>query len=94
MKLLGQAEEQARYARVPTVSGNLGAALRTVRRAVALTATRRVRLRAATFPPSVVQRWRVRAGTAGAAVANRTGRVGDGLAAMLSPRRLLPRRSR
>ncbi|OLE22002.1 MAG: hypothetical protein AUG44_26005 [Actinobacteria bacterium 13_1_20CM_3_71_11] len=94
LKLLGQAEEQARYARTPTVSGNLGAALRTVRRAVALTATRRVRLRAALFPPSVVQRWRARAGTAGAAFANRTGRMGEGLAGTLSPRRLLPRRSR
>jgi hypothetical protein len=93
LKLLGQAEEQARYARVPTVSGNLGAALRAVRRAVAATATRRVRLRAALFPPSVVQRWRYRAGTAGAALVNRAGRIRDGLVDTLSPRRLLARRS-
>jgi transglutaminase-like putative cysteine protease len=94
LTLLGQAEEQARYARTPTVPGNLGTALRAVRRAVALTATRRVRLRAMLFPPSVVQRWRARAGTAGAALANRTGRIGEGLTGTLSPRRLLPRRSR
>jgi transglutaminase-like putative cysteine protease len=93
LRLLGQAEEQARYARTPVVSGNLGGALRAVRRAVALTRSRRVRVRAALFPPSVLQRWRLRTGTAGAAMVNRGGTIRDGLAATLSPRRLLPRRS-
>jgi transglutaminase-like putative cysteine protease len=93
LRLLGQAEEQARYARTPVVSGNLAAALRAVRRAVALTTSRRVRLRAAIFPPSVLQRWRERLGTAGAGVVNRVGRIGDTVGATLSPRRLLPRRS-
>ncbi len=92
LRLLGQAEEQARYARRPQVSGNLGAALQAVRRAVAMTRSRRVRLRAAVLPPSVLRRWRYRIGTTGASLINGLGRARDAVVAVLSPRRLLARR--
>jgi hypothetical protein len=92
LTLLGAAEEQARYARTPHVSGNLGGAVRTVRRAVALSMTRRVRLRARLLPPSVLLRWRHQVGTAGVNVINQAGRSRDAVVAVLSPRRLLPRR--
>jgi len=92
LRLLGRAEEQARYARVPEVSGDLGAGLRSVRRAVAATRPRRARLRAIVLPPSVLRRWRYRIGTGGAGLINRVGQVRDTVVAALSPRRLLARR--
>ncbi len=92
LRLLGRAEEQARYARSPDISGNLVGGLRTVRRAVALTRSRRVRLQALLLPPSVLRRWRHRIGTGGVSVINRLGRARDAVVAVLSPRRLLPRR--
>jgi transglutaminase-like putative cysteine protease len=92
LQLLGRAEEQARYARVPAVSGDLGAGLRSVRKAVAATRSRRARLRAIVLPPSVLRRWRYRIGTGGAGLINRLGQVRDGVVATLSPRRLLARR--
>jgi transglutaminase-like putative cysteine protease len=92
LRLLGRAEEQARYARTPQVSDNLGAGLRVVRRAVALTRSRKVRLRAVLLPQSVLRRWRYRTGTGGASVINGLGRARDAVVAVLSPRRLLPRR--
>jgi transglutaminase-like putative cysteine protease len=93
LRLLGTAEEQARYARQPDVSGDLAVALRTVRRAIALTRSRRVRMRAAVLPPSVLRRWRNGIGTTGASVINQLGRSRDTAVAAIRPRRLLPRRS-
>ncbi|WP_433529194.1 transglutaminase TgpA family protein [Micromonospora sp. CA-263727] len=57
-RLLGRAEERARYARDPLTGEPLPAALRTVRSALAGRADRRTRLVAAVLPPSVLQRWR------------------------------------
>jgi transglutaminase-like putative cysteine protease len=57
--LLGAAEERARYARQPLQGGELTVALGHVRKALAGAATRRTRIRAVLFPPSVVLRWRL-----------------------------------
>ncbi|WP_341716919.1 DUF3488 and transglutaminase-like domain-containing protein [Micromonospora sp. FIMYZ51] len=57
-RLLGRAEERARYARDPLTGEPLPAALRTVREALAGQADRRTRLMATVLPPSVLHRWR------------------------------------
>ncbi|GIF76814.1 transglutaminase family protein [Asanoa siamensis] len=93
VRLLGQAEERARYARSPLAGPGLGHAVRTVRRGLASRATRRTRLVAALFPPSVLSRWR------GAVVDVSTGAVtwlsrGRERLGRLSPRRLLTNRAR
>ena len=57
-RLLGRAEEQARYARRPQVPvDDLVPALTRVRRALAAGADRRTRLSAAVLPASVLRRW-------------------------------------
>jgi transglutaminase-like putative cysteine protease len=91
--LLGRAEERARYARQPLVGGELTAALHQVRRGLAGGAGRRVRLRAAVLPPSVLMRWRlILADT----MENTVARLGRGRISMLrfSPRRLLANRAK
>ena len=57
-RLLGLAEERARYSRVPLGGEGLAGSLSTVRRALRDRADRRVRLVAAVLPPSVLLRWR------------------------------------
>jgi hypothetical protein len=87
-RLLGQAEERARYARTPLPPTGLLGALRAVRRALADRASRWERVRAALLPPSTLLRWRLRitdAATTAASVANRWAE----LMGRLSPRRLL-----
>jgi transglutaminase-like putative cysteine protease len=86
VRLLGQAEERARYAPSPMSPAGLLAALRAVRRALAAEATRRTRLRARLLPPSTLLRWRAAAGEASTRAAAATGRLGE-LVARLSPRR-------
>lgn len=92
VRLLGRAEERARYARVPLQTSELGSSLRAVRRALAERVSRRTRLLAVLLPPSVLRRWRL-------AVVGRTtdtvAAMGRGWAAIVSavsPRRLLPSR--
>jgi transglutaminase-like putative cysteine protease len=92
LRLLGRAEERARYARTPLAVADLGGALRTVRRAVARTASRRTRLQAVLLPPSVLRRWRYAAGATTVAVVSWTGRWRDATVRVLSPRRILPGR--
>ncbi|WNM37603.1 DUF3488 and transglutaminase-like domain-containing protein [Micromonospora halotolerans] len=58
VRLLGRAEERARYARDPLTGEALQPALRSVRGALAGQADRRTRLLAALLPPSVLLRWR------------------------------------
>ena len=93
VRLLGYAEERARYARTPLFGSRLVDALRTVRRTMAQQASRRIRLRALLMPPSVLLRWRTtimdRSGDFAAAAT----RWREGLT-RLSPRRLLMIRSR
>ncbi|MEU8423664.1 DUF3488 and transglutaminase-like domain-containing protein [Micromonospora sp. NPDC048835] len=91
-RLLGRAEERARYARDPLTGEPLLPALRAVRGALASQADRRTRLVAAVLPPSVLLRWRT-------ALADTSGRM-MGLTARaryrllrLSPRRLLADRA-
>ncbi|BCJ77835.1 transglutaminase [Catellatospora sp. IY07-71] len=57
-RLLGTAEERARYAPVPLAGDRLTAAVREVRRAIAGQAGRRARLSAVLMPASVLLRWR------------------------------------
>jgi transglutaminase-like putative cysteine protease len=85
-RLLGQAEERARYAPSPMSAAGLLTALRAVRRALAAEATRRTRWRARLLPPSTLLRWRMAAGEASTRAAAATGRLGE-LGARLSPRR-------
>jgi hypothetical protein len=90
--LLGRAEERARYARDPLQTGQFGAALDDVRRALAAQADRRTRIVASLLPPSVLLRWR-------AAIAERAVRAVGSAArwraslGRVSPRRLLPGRA-
>jgi hypothetical protein len=88
VRLLGRAEERARYAPEPLPAAGLVGALRLVRRALAGQSSRRARLRAALLPPSTLLRWRTAAGDAVATSVLAAGRLGESLA-RLSPRRLL-----
>ncbi|MET7946747.1 DUF3488 and transglutaminase-like domain-containing protein [Micromonospora sp. NPDC005324] len=91
-RLLGRAEERARYARDPLTGERLVPALRAVRGALATRADRRTRLLAAVLPPSVLLRWRT-------AMADRSGRMvaltGQARYRLLrwNPRRLMAERA-
>ncbi|WP_229400219.1 transglutaminase family protein [Micromonospora okii] len=90
-RLLGRAEERARYARAPLTGEELPPALRAVRGALAGRAGRRARVVAAVLPPSVLLHWRT-------AVTDATSRLvtraGDARYRLLrwTPRRLLSSR--
>ncbi|MET7749964.1 DUF3488 and transglutaminase-like domain-containing protein [Micromonospora sp. NPDC005367] len=92
IRLLGRAEERARYARDPLTGDPLAPALRVVRGRLATDADRRTRLLAAVLPPSVLLRWRL-------AVADISGRMvavtGQARHRLLrwNPRRLLAGRT-
>jgi hypothetical protein len=58
VRILGQAEERARYAPRPGSPPSFAAALRRIRRAFAERAPWPTRLRATLLPPSVTSRWR------------------------------------
>ncbi|MEV4755491.1 DUF3488 and transglutaminase-like domain-containing protein [Micromonospora sp. NPDC049559] len=90
-RLLGRAEERARYARDPLPGGQLGEALRAVRRAVAAGANRRARLVAATLPPSVLLRWRLRIMDVSSRLVLAGGRLRTGVLGRWRPRRILTR---
>jgi transglutaminase-like putative cysteine protease len=94
LALLGRTEEWARYARQPVTDPGLGPALRAVRKSIRGTVSRRTRLRAALFPPSVMARWRTGSATAISAVVARSGRIRDGVLTALPPRRTRPARTR
>jgi transglutaminase-like putative cysteine protease len=85
-RLLGRAEERARYAREPLATDDLADGLRAVRRALADAATRRERLTAALMPPSVLLRWRMALIDAGTATVLGGGRLRDQVG-RLNPRR-------
>jgi transglutaminase-like putative cysteine protease len=91
LRLLGAAEERARYARVPHDGGQFGFALHTVRQAIAAGAGRRTRLQAVLLPPSVLLRWRLATYDGFARAVAVTGAVRDRLPRW-SPRRLLANR--
>jgi transglutaminase-like putative cysteine protease len=87
-RLLGQAEERARYARDPLSTEQLVRSLRTVRRAFAANAGRRTRMMAVLLPPSVLERWRLAMMETSSRAVTTLARWAEAV----SPRRLLPRR--
>jgi hypothetical protein len=87
-KLLGSAEERARYARQPLQGGELTAALSQVRKGLARAATRRTRIMAVLLPPSVILRWRLAMADMSARWVGFGGRMREATARW-SPRRLL-----
>ncbi|MDM4719991.1 DUF3488 and transglutaminase-like domain-containing protein [Micromonospora sp. WMMA1363] len=91
VRLLGQAEERARYARDPLTGEPLPRALRHVRAALATRADRRTRLLAATLPPSVLLRWRVATTDRSARLVTMHGRLRYAVLRW-NPRRLLANR--
>jgi transglutaminase-like putative cysteine protease len=92
-RLLGRAEERARYARSPIAGTGLTEALRAVRRSLSEKATKRTRLLAVVLPPSVLARWRVTAVDVTTTVVSAAGTARDRLLRW-SPRRLLTNRAR
>ncbi|MFI6264266.1 transglutaminaseTgpA domain-containing protein [Micromonospora sp. NPDC051006] len=92
VRLLGRAEERARYARDPLTGEALTPALRAVRGALAETADRRTRLLAAVLPPSVLLRWRIAVADASARLVSANSRARYRLLRW-SPRRLLADRA-
>ncbi|SCL18337.1 Transglutaminase-like superfamily protein [Micromonospora pallida] len=88
VRLLGRAEERARYARDPMAGGELHPALGTVRRALGAQADRRTRFVAATLPPSVLLRWRTTVTDTSSRLVAATGRARTRLLRW-NPRRLL-----
>ncbi|ROT31238.1 DUF3488 and transglutaminase-like domain-containing protein [Micromonospora sp. HM5-17] len=92
VRLLGRAEERARYAREPLRQhAPLDDALRAVRRALRSQADRRTRIVAAALPPSVLNRWRSTLMDVSAGVVGRSSRVRDRLLRW-NPRRVLASR--
>ncbi len=92
VRLLGRAEERARYARSPLATSGLGSSLREVRSALARRAAWRIRWRAALLPPSVLRRWRAATTEGFAALSAGLARRQEALSRATSPRRLLPNR--
>ncbi|MBQ1068320.1 transglutaminase TgpA family protein [Micromonospora chalcea] len=92
VRLLGRAEERARYARDPLAGAELQPALRTVRGALAAGADRRTRLLAALLPPSVIQRWRTALAEQSARIVTTSGQARTQMLRW-SPRRLLAGRT-
>lgn len=88
VRLLGHAEERARYARTAAPAAGLPDALRAVRRALAGQAYLGTRVRAVLLPPSTLRRWRARVSDATTAVISLVHRLGE-LLTRVSPRRLL-----
>ncbi|HET8682471.1 MAG TPA: transglutaminaseTgpA domain-containing protein, partial [Micromonosporaceae bacterium] len=91
-RLLGMAEERARYAREPLGTDRLAPALRAVRRALVERVSWRTRLRAMLLPPSVLQRWRAVSLTRSTQTITMLAQARDSVLRVFSPRRLLPSR--
>jgi transglutaminase-like putative cysteine protease len=91
VRLLGRAEERARYAPSPLHPTGLEPALRAARQALAARSTPGARWRARLLPPSTLLRWRGAAIDTIARVAWAFNRIGEELA-RLSPRRWLASR--
>jgi TgpA N-terminal domain/Transglutaminase-like superfamily len=94
LRLLALAEERARYAPQAGVDGDLPTAVRAVRRGLRDHASRRQRWRAALLPPSTIRAVRAALAARLAAASLAMGRLAGAIERSLSPRRLLPGRSR
>lgn len=88
VRMLGRAEERARYARGPLPGARLSEALLTVRRSLAAGADRRTRVTAAVLPRSVLLRWQLEIMNASVRLVAGAGRRRERLLRW-SPRRLL-----
>ncbi|MFG2055812.1 DUF3488 and DUF4129 domain-containing transglutaminase family protein [Micromonospora sp. NPDC048930] len=88
VRLLGRAEERARYARDPLTGEALHPALRSIRAALAARADRRTRIMAALLPPSVLLRWRTAVADRSTRLVTTGGQVRNRLLRW-NPRRLL-----
>ncbi|HLL66011.1 MAG TPA: transglutaminaseTgpA domain-containing protein [Micromonosporaceae bacterium] len=93
VRLLGRAEERARYSRTAHPEGDLGQALTAIRAALAGRASRRTRLRAVLLPPSVVASWRLAVLGGSSALFNGVARRADSVTRLLSVRRLMAGRT-
>lgn len=93
LRLLGRAEERARYARDPLPGAALNTALISVRRALAGGADRWTRIVAVLFPPSVILRWRLRIVDGITRMLAVAGQMRD-WAARWNPRRIVAGRAR
>ncbi|SCL59607.1 transglutaminase TgpA family protein [Micromonospora yangpuensis] len=91
-RLLGHAEERARYARTPLTGEDLPPALHTVRSALAEQANRRTRLVATVLPPSTLLRWRTALAESSARLVAASGQLRQRLVRW-SPRRLIADRA-
>jgi transglutaminase-like putative cysteine protease len=91
-RLLGSAEERARYAREPLLTDQLTTSLRSLRRALLARVSRRTRLTAILFPPSVLQRWQNNLITTTTKVVTTLGQARDAVVRVFNPRRMLPAR--
>src|SRR6266536_2259445 len=92
-RLLGQAEERARYAREPLDDPQLAGSLRLVRSAIRRRVSLRTRLRAALLPASVLDRWRMAIAEASASTTEKVTGWRDTVLRVANPRRLLNRSS-
>jgi transglutaminase-like putative cysteine protease len=90
-RLLGQAEERARYARTPLNTSELGDSLRLVRESIIRRVSFRTRMRATLLPASVLGRWQLAVSEWSARASDASGRARDTLVRIFSPRRLLTR---
>jgi hypothetical protein len=88
-RLLGRAEERARYARQPLRSDALGSSLAAIRTAIRQRVSWRTRLVATFLPPSVLQRWREATVSGTTAAVNAMAGWRDRMVRVFSPRRLL-----
>lgn len=88
-RLLGRAEERARYAREPLVTDQLTRSVRAVRTSIAGRVSARTRLRATVLPRSVLYRWAAWTATTTGNAAASISRWRDRTARAVSPRRLL-----
>jgi hypothetical protein len=87
-RLLGHAEERARYSQRPATTDGLVPAVKEVRRTLAAQAGRWVRLTAVMLPPSVIQRWRSAASNATTRLSNRMADMRFAVRRLASPLRL------
>lgn len=87
LRLVALAEERARYAARPGVSGDLAGAVRAVRRGLRADAGRRRRWRAALLPPSTVRAARSGSALRAANASGALSRLGETVRRPVTPRR-------
>ncbi len=94
VRLLGSAEERARYALRPITGQELRSSLGAVRSALSARSSRRIRIMAVLLPPSVVQRWKLSTWRRFTDIANAVGGRRDAVVRTLSVRRMVTRRAK